>query len=98
MLDRSEAQSWLTNASVALSRVVVEAHLFGSFLEPEATPSDVDVLIVFREWDARSYSTLLKRQFQSQFGCRLHIQMFHASQVKELVAFLERAGRSRRFV
>jgi predicted nucleotidyltransferase len=98
MLDRFEVESWFTNASDGLSPAVVEVHLFGSVLEPEATPSDVDVLIVFREWDVRSYCTLLKRQFQSQFGYRLHVQMFHESQVKELAGFLERAGESRRLV
>lgn len=98
MLDRPEVDSWFTNASASLGPVVVEVHLFGSVLEPEATPSDVDVLIVFREWDVRSYCSLLKRQFQSQFGYRLHVQMFHISQVKELAAFLERAGKCRRLV
>ena len=76
----------------------VEMHLFGSILEPGATPSDVDVLMVFSEWNVRDYCSSLKRRFEKRFGHPLHIQMFHASQVAELEAFLVRAGESRRLV
>jgi predicted nucleotidyltransferase len=98
MLERTEVEAWLVNASVRLDLSVVEAHLFGSILEPEATPSDVDVVMVFREWDVRNICTSLKKQFEERFGHRLHVQMFHASQVEQLETFLVRAGGSRRLV
>lgn len=98
MLDRLEVEAWLAAAVQGLQPTIVKAQLFGSILDPEATPSDVDILLVFEGWDVRNPCSLLKRQFEERFGHPLHIQMFHGSQTEDLEAFLMRAGESRRFV
>jgi predicted nucleotidyltransferase len=90
--------SWLTRASEELDGLVREVHLFGSFLDAESHPADVDVLIVFTRWNVAEACTTLRRNFVDVFNLRLHIQMFHESQVAEVSKFLRETRESRRLV
>ena len=98
MLDVEAIAGWFAGASEPMRLAIAETHLFGSVLEPHINPFDVDVVIVFQDWDVRGRCTELKRSFQLAFGRPLHIQMFHISQANELDEFLERAARTRRIM
>lgn len=89
---------WLADAASDLSPHIAEMHLFGSLLERDGSPSDVDIVIVFRDWDVRDHCTTIKERFRRSFGYPLHMQMFHISQGMQLTNFLEQAARTRRIL
>lgn len=98
MPDVEAVGRWLADAASDVSPLIAEMHLFGSLLERDASPSDVDVVIVFRDWDVRGHCTAIQEQFRRSFGYPLHIQMFHVSQGMQLASFLGRAERTRRIM
>jgi predicted nucleotidyltransferase len=98
MLDVDAITQWLSAAAGGPASRTVEMHLFGSVLETDGKPSDVDIVIVFAEWDVRSLCTEMKERFQRSFCCPLHIQMFHVSQTEQLTQFLKDAQRTRRIM
>ena len=98
MLDVEAIVRWLSAITADLAPPIIEMHLFGSVLETDRSPSDVDVIIVFGDWHVRSACTEMKQRFQRSFGYRLHIQMFHASQAEQIAQFLKDAERTRRIM
>ena len=64
--------------------------MFGSILK-DASPNDVDVMVVSTEWDIRELCRELKSEFHLRFGQPLHLQLFHVSQSADIEAFIKRA-------
>lgn len=97
-LELEAVGNWLSGAASDLSPVVAELHLFGSLLERDSSPSDVDVIIVFRDWNVRGHCAVMRERFRRFFGLPLHIQMFHISQRLQLAEFVKRAEQTRRIM
>jgi predicted nucleotidyltransferase len=80
--------TWLLNAQKRYD-ALLEIYGFGSSVLGEAHPSDVDIIIVFSEWEARDTCIKLEREFLKRFATPLHIQKFHVSQTEEIVNFID---------
>lgn len=98
MLEFCAVRTWLSARLCQFQPTVVEAFLFGSILAKHSEESDVDVLIIFNEWDVREVCSTLKAEFTSVFGYPMHLQLFHVSQKCEMAEFLDRAGIVRRVI
>lgn len=88
---REKVRAWLQE-NVSDLGVVSSAFIFGSFLDAKNTYSDVDVVIIFQNWENRQWMAKLKSQFSEIFGIGLHIQGFHLSQEDEILKFKMKAS------
>jgi len=77
---------WVRN-NIQCSRRVCSCHVFGSFLDTWHNFDDVDVVIVFQDWNVRMWIARIKRKFLLSFHRRLHIQVFHKTQVRHIRKF-----------
>jgi len=87
-------QHWL-ELQLKNMRTVEIAYLFGSFVSC-LNYRDVDVLLIFNQYDVREQLRSLKRNFSQKFGVILHPQLFHLSDLDEYKLFLTRNADAKR--
>lgn len=92
MPERKKIVDWL-DAERLSNQQIVAYQLFGSFARNEKHFCDIDVLIVFSEWDQANFLQGLAKRFNQEFSIALHIQGFHITQTDAINMFLERAWR-----
>lgn len=88
MLEVAEIKHWLREACRRGAIVPVKCLIFGSVLR-QNDPSDVDVVFVFQENEVRGFLTKIKFDFKRKFGVPIHVQIFHSTQTKEIIAFIK---------
>jgi hypothetical protein len=92
MPDKSKIIKWLCSAFSA-NEQIVEHRIFGSFSLGARYIGDVDVIIIFSEWDQRGFLKRLQDSFFDEFNIKLHVQAFHFEQKREIGAFLSEVAR-----
>jgi len=94
MLKSEIVEIWLRNYFGSHSLPVVKCLMFGSILHSE-NPNDIDIIIVFNEWDIRDFMSQIKKSFKIKFKFTLNVQIFHISQDEIINLFLKRAAPTR---
>ena len=81
---------WLSEAQSNLQ--LGELTLFGSTVGRKYNAVDVDLLIVTRRRNVRRNLERLKAKFKIKFNKRLDVQIFHRTQVHNIIEFKRNCG------
>jgi predicted nucleotidyltransferase len=79
----------------ARSKNVCFVCIYGSFARGTSKFNDVDVVLIFNEWNVRLWAARAEGSFERRFHRPLHIQKFHRSQKRSIQTFMDKLNEGR---